>query len=81
MDGVQRLAEVIQMIAQIACWTLSAIFCILSITSIGLALVPSNAELFDMDTYRYLARTLLFLAGIAWLVMMAVVITGAEAVC
>lgn len=66
------------MTAIIACWTLGAIALILSAASIVFASVPSNDELFGTDTYMFLARALLFLAGIAWLVVMAVVIAGAK---
>lgn len=64
------------MIATIACWTLGAIAFFLSATSICFSIIFIKKELFDK--YRHWTSPLLFLAGIAWSVLMAVVIMGAK---
>ena len=64
------------MTATIACWTLGAIAFFLAAASISFSFMFIKKELFEK--YRHWTSPLLFLAGIAWSVLMIVVIMGAK---
>lgn len=64
------------MTAIIACWTLGAIAFFLSAISVSFSLVFNKEELFGK--YKHWTRPLLFLAGIAWFVLMMVVTMGTK---